>query len=44
MIVVKRTGRMIAAIRSGPGLPRWALWLVFWLVVVAGCNMAAALA
>ena len=44
MIVVTRTGRMIAAIRSGSGLPRWALWLGFWLVVIAGCNIAAALA
>lgn len=41
---IVRTGRVIAAVRNRSDLPRWALWLAFWLVLFLGCNMAAALA
>lgn len=41
---IVRTGRMIAAVRSGADLPRWVLWLAFWLVFFLGCNLAVALA
>ncbi len=43
-MVVAQAGRMIAAVRENAGLPRWALWLAFWLVLFLGCSMAAALA
>ncbi len=35
---------MIAAVKDNAGLPRWALWLAFWIVFFLGCNMAVALA
>lgn len=43
-MVVAQAGRVIAAVRENAGLPRWALWLAFWLVLFLGCNMAVALA
>ncbi len=43
-MVFAQAGRVIAAVKDNAGLPRWALWLAFWLVLLLGCNMAAALA
>lgn len=43
-MVVARAGRVIAAVKENADLPRWALWLAFWLVLFFGCSMAAALA
>ena len=43
-MVVAQAGRVIAAVKENASLPRWALWLAFWLVLFLGCSMAAALA